>query len=217
MPRQSRSKYRRPSYRSCGKMVLSDGRKALLMASHLKRLVNVEIKNHDVQITGSAITDTAVITQLSNIPQGDTTITRDGAQVKALSLEFVAHLGLNTSGTTTIVRLIIVRDKQTNQAIYTAADLLDDVTSGDQLASPYNLDNKFRFQILHDKVYNLHASNTNQIVKKTFKLNHILRFDGSTPSIADLTSSSYSLLSVGNEITNDPTIVLFSRLRFVDN
>ncbi len=201
-------------------MVYGDAAKALTIARSVKALMNVEIKNFDVPLTGGqTITDTALITQLSNIPSGDTTNARDGAQCKMVGIElsFVIHQSTSSAGAT-LVRVMLVQDKQTNQAIYVAADLLADVTSQDIIVSPRNLDNMRRFNVLFDKVFILNINgNTAVSFKHYFKRDIILRFDASTPSIADLTENSLSVLLVGNELTNDPTIELISRLRFIDN
>ncbi len=213
-------KYKRPGYRACGSMLYGDAKKALTIASNLKRLVNVEVKNFDVQQTNVAVAVTPVIVQLSNIPQGDTTISRDGAQCKVLSIELniVVFRELTTS-VISQMRLLLVCDKQTNQAIYVDTDLLEDVTVNDSMVSPLNLDNKFRFNILWDKTFALPegGSNSVQVIRKIFRMNKILRFDGNTPSIADLTSNSFSLIQMSNEATNTPRITMFSRLRYVDN
>lgn len=216
--RKPKSKRMRPGYISCGKMVWGDAKKALVMAQGLKRLVNVEVKNFDVQQTQIAVTVTPVIIQLSNIPQGDTTITRDGAQCKILSMEFNVFITRDASATGTAIRLLLICDKQTNQAIYTTGDVLEDITGQDSIVSPLNLDNKFRFNIIWDSVINVsEGSSSQKTVRKVFHMNKILRFDASTPSIADLTSNSLSLLQVSNEGANPPLITMFSRLRFVDN
>ncbi len=214
-----KKKSSRPGYLSCGRMVLSDAQKALAIAGNLKRLVNVEIKNHDVQQTLVALTSTPVIIQLSNIPQGDTTITRDGAQCKVLSIELDITVARTASSITTYARCLLVCDKQTNQAIYVNSDLLSDITINDSIVSRYNLDNKFRFHVIWDRVFALPSGGQSSAAhfKKTFRMNKILRFDGSTPSIADLTSNSFSLLQMSSEATNEPEITMFSRIRFVDN
>lgn len=220
MPYKKRSKSysnARPGYKRCGKMVLSDAAKALALARHIKKLVNVEIKNHDVQLASVAITDTPLITQLSNIAQGDTTNTRDGAQAKMLGVNVNYILTRSTNAEATAVRVMLVIDKQTNQAIYTAADLLEDVTSIDNVVSPRNLDNLHRFQILYDKVHVLTTNTTQIVVRKYFTKQLLLRYDGSTPSIADLTQNSLSILLVATQVTNDPSIAAFFRVRFVDN
>lgn len=213
-----KKQYRRPGYKSCGKMVWGDAKKALTIASNLKRLVNVEVKNFDVQQQGVALSTTPVIIQLSNIPQGDTTISRDGAQCKVLALELALQMTRHSSSTITTARILLVCDRQTNQAIYLNTDLLEDVTTNDNLVAPYNLDNKFRFTVIMDKVFNLATGSSGvKHFKKVFRMNKIIRFDGNTPSIADLTSSSLSLIQFANESTNTPLITMFSRIRFVDN
>ncbi len=215
---KNKKTYKRPSYSGCGRMVYSDAAKALSLAKGLKRLVNVEIKNFDVQQTNIVVTEVPIIIQLTNVPQGDTTITRDGAQCKVLSLELSILLTRNTSAFNSTVRLMLVCDKQTNQAIYLNTDLLDDITLIDNLVSPYNLDNKYRFNIIWDRIFHVTAgSGSSKSFKKSFRMNKILRFDGNTPSIADLTSNSLSLVQVSNETANQPSITMFSRLRYVDN
>ncbi len=222
MPYKKTYKYKkkpaRPGYVSCGKMVWGDAKKALVLAQGLKRLVNVEVKNFDVQQTNVLLTTVPVIVQLSNIPQGDTTITRDGAQCKILALELSLHIRRNTSAFATSCRIILVCDKQTNQAIYVNTDLLEDITSTDGMVSPYNLDNKFRFTVLFDHIFNVSEGSSGvKDWKRVFRMNKILRFDGNTPSIADLTSNSLSLIQYSMEATNTPSLTMFSRLRFVDN
>ncbi len=214
----TRKRSYRPGYKACGKMVYSDAGKALRIAAGLKRLVNVEVKNFDVQQTNVGVTSTPAIIQLSNIPQGDTTITRDGAQCKVLALELSLFFTRHVSAFNTSIRILVVCDKQTNQAIYLTTDLMADVTAIDNIVSAYNLDNKFRFTILLDKVFNLsEGSNSSRHYKKVIRMSKILRFDGSTPSIADLPSNSFSLYQVSNEAVNECAVTMFSRLRYVDN
>ncbi len=214
-----RRKSYRPGYLSCGKMVLSDAAKALKIAQSMKRIINVEIKNFDVSQSSTAITVTPVIVQLTNIAQGDTTSTRDGAQLRTVSLSFNYTLVQNASASISSVRLMLVHDRQTNQAIYAIGDLLDVVTIPSIFVSPRNLDNLKRFHVLYD-VHHLLQENSNNAGfnrKKHFKKNMIVRYDASTPSIADLTYNSLSLVLVGSEATNTPAITFITRLRFVDN
>ncbi len=217
MPRYKKKNYR-PGYISCGKMVLTDAQRALKVAMSVKRLLNVEVKNHDVQQTSLVYTDTVTIFQLTNIPRGDTTNTRDGAQCKVVALELSFIITKNVNATVTHTRLMIVQDKQTNQAIYTSADLLEDVTASDVFISPANLDNRRRFNVLYDRKFVMDSVGVESyIVKKYFKMNMLLRFDAAAADITDLTQNSLSLLLVGSEVTNDPVITFFARVRFIDN
>ncbi len=214
MPRNG---YKRPGYRSCGKMVYGDAKKALIIARNVKSLLNVEVKNLDVQQSAVSLTNVPIVLPLSVIPQDDTTNGRNGSQVKAISIEFSAYFIWNASGASTTVRILIVCDKQTNQVLYLNSDLLNDVTSEDNIISPYNLDNRHRFQVLYDHTFQMHAAQTTYVIKRTIRMSKLLRYDGSTPSIADMTQNSLSIVQFASEATNRPTIHMFSRLRFVDN
>ncbi len=214
-PRRS---YTKPKSRYGARQALGDAAKALAIARGIKKLINVEVKNFDVQQGGVSLTQTPVIVQLSNIAQGDGTNQRDGAQCKMVGIDLNFVLTQNASATQTFVRVMLILDKQTNQAIYLPADLLEDVTGGDNIVTPRNLDNLKRFTILYDRSFEFSGDgNRSAIVKKYIKKEVLLRYDGSTPSIADLTQSSISFIQMASEATNTPTITHFSRLRFIDN
>ncbi len=219
MPRNRSYNNRRPGYKACGKMVYGDAKKALAIARSVKSLMNVEFKNHDVDHSATAIADgVGNIVQLTNIPQGDTTITRDGSNCKITSVYINLLLRINASATNTNVRVSLVHDKQTNQAIYATADLLSNVNNVNSIVSPLNLDNQYRFHILYNKVFKITDSGQQTAVVKIYKKMQMkLRFDGNTPSIADLRSGSLSLLLISNEATNTPTFTGSCRIRFVDN
>ncbi len=217
MPYRKKYKSTRPGYKACGRMVFGDAKKALAVAQGLKRLLNVEIKNHDVEQTSATITQTPVIIQLSNIPSGDTTITRDGAQCKMVGINLNYFLTVDPTLPRTVVRIMLVIDRQTNQAVYSNADLLDSTVSQLNIVSPRNLNNLHRFIVLYDKTHMLSLDTPTVAVRKYIKKDVLLRFDASTPSIADLTQNSLSLVQFTNEGTNQPIITSFLRLRFVDN
>ncbi len=217
MPYRKKYKSTRPGYKACGRMVFGDAKKALAVAQGLKRLLNVEIKNHDVEQTSATITQTPVIIQLSNIPSGDTTITRDGAQCKMVGINLNYFLTVDPTLPRTVVRIMLVIDRQTNQAVYSNADLLDSTVSQLNIVSPRNLNNLHRFIVLYDKTHMLSLDTPTVTVRKYIKKDVLLRFDASTPSIADLAQNSLSLVQITNEGTNHPIITSFLRLRFVDN
>ncbi len=197
--------------------------KALIVAKQVKKLVNVEYKFFDIISTGTVIPNgVGTIVQLSNIPQGDTDITRDGAQVKLTTMDFTANIIVNTSAANTgsLITVMLVEDRQTNEAIYATADLLENVVDGLSPLSALNLDNKYRFKVMKRWIFQLNtASNPRKVIKCHYKFpnNMKLRFDNSTSTIADLTSRSLSLLFISNEATNEPSIVFFNRIRYIDN
>ena len=221
MPYKRRYKKRapaRPGYVSCGKMVVSDAAKALALAKYLKGVVNVDYKKHDIQQSQTAVATTPSIIQLSNIAQGDTTNTRDGASVKIVSVRFSYSITGHASAPQTLVRIMLVCDKQTNEAIYANDDLLEDISLADNIVSPRNLNNQRRFNVLYDKIHKF--SNTGeQAVHRVFhkKLQLKLRYDNSAAAITSLTQSSLSLVQFSDQATNTPLITSSIRLRYVDN
>ncbi len=189
----------------------------------LKRLVNVEQKFFDVTSAATNIVDgVGTIVQLTNIATGNTDVTRNGAQIKLTSWSFKAFVTISPSiaidGDT--VTIMLVEDKQTNQAIYATADLLSSVVNLLSTVSALNLDNKFRFKVHKRWTFQINSSsNPIKVLKfyKKFGNNMKIRYDGSTPDITDLTTKSLSLLIISTAATNVPQIIFFNRLRFVDN
>ncbi len=211
-------RYKRPGYASCGKMVLSDAKKALKIASSVKALLNVERKRFDVQISTQAIATTPVIDHMNFILQNVSGTGRNGDQVKTLGSYLTYLVKMSASAASTQFRFMLVLDKQANGANPAASDILKDVTVTDNIVSRYNLDNKYRFRILYDRVHQLSISGNQSIyVKKWIPHTIKIRFDGEAGDITDLTSSNIITLVVSSESTNTPVLTLFHRLRYVDN
>ncbi len=222
MPRNYR-RYKKKNYGSRYNRVISSARNTAYLARQvikIKRSMNVEYKFHDVTGTNTVVPDGAgTIVFLSNIDQGLLDTTRVGAQIKATYLEIKYDISAHASSTDSIVRIMLIEDKQTNQAIYAVADLLASVGNILSLVAPKNLDNKFRFRVIRDRRYNFSGTGGKTNISGTFKvkLNSKIRYDNTGNGIADLTSKSFSLLFISNEPTNTPDITFFSRLRYVDN
>lgn len=185
---------------------------------HLAKRLNTEKKCIDVSNSTQAFGQTGTVIQLTNLVQGLTDITRVGSQVKITSAYIQIYLTLNAIAPHSIVRLLLVHDKQTNQAVYATSDLLETVGTASSIVSPLNLDNKFRFQILKDKRYVLSSAGpSNRVVKMFIPLQQLIRYDANAGTIADLSSSSLSLVLISDEATNMPNANYFVRLRYVDN
>lgn len=214
-----RRKSKRPGYRRCGTMVISDAQKALAMAKYLKGIVNVEFKTRDTAQTALFVPDgVGLVIQLSGIAQGSSTNSRDGAQVKCVSVSLEYTVFMDESATATSFRIMLVLDKQTNQAIYAVDDLLDNVANIQSVISPRNLDNKDRFSVLYDKRHVLSSNGSKMQQGSFYKATQIkLRYDGTGATIADLTQNSLSLVVISSEATNTPTLSAQFRLRYVDN
>ncbi len=216
--RYNRKPYR-PGYKACGSMVLSDAQRALYKVNKLKNLLNVEYKHHNILAQNSAIPQTGLITNLSLLSQGDTALTRDGGSVKFTSFRLSYALRINSSATQSPTRVMVVHDKQSNQAQFTLADLLFDATAVDAVFSPINVNNASRFNILYDKLHCLNigssASGICRVINK--KLNMKTRYDGNDGTVADLSQDSMTLIFISVESTNTPDASFNYRSRFIDN
>lgn len=187
-------------------------RRGMNKVMRLAKFLNVEFKQHNIQTAYTAST-TGQIAQWTNIAQGDSDSTRDGSSIKIASIFARGYVQIHASATASIVRLILVLDKQTNQAIYASTDLL----LTDEVTSPLNIDNGRRFKVLWDKVITLSQDKPIVQFKYFKKLPIHIRYDNSAAAITSLTQSSLSLLRLSNEATNTPTVHIDARLRYVDN
>lgn len=98
--------------------------------------------------------------QLTNVTQGDTDITREGDTIVPIKLKLRANLDGNAT-TTSRVRLMVVDwfpDSATETPTFSA--LLESATSTVATLSPLNFDDKKdKFRVLYDKVFILHGQN----------------------------------------------------------
>ncbi len=212
------NKNSRPGYARCGKMVYGDARKALKVALKVKSMLNVEYNIADTVVTATASPIAPAIVQLTNLIQGDGNTTRDGNQIKVTHIQLKYFFTMNASAVNTCCRILLVLDKQTNAAIYTANQLLKDVSVNDNVNSPFEENHRRRFTILYDRVHDL-SDNGNQIGRgrKFIKLNIPVRYSANAGNIGDLPERSVSLVHMSTESTNTPLLNAFVRLLFVDN
>ncbi len=180
-------------------------------------LLNVEYKFLDTIDSNVLVTTAGAIIPITNIPQGDTSVSRDGAQVKITRFNFSAFVQLQS--TLVCYRIMIIQDMQTNGALFSLSDLLQDIGASANIVSHNNLDNKFRFKVLYDNKFGL-SDSSSQLKKISFNkdLDMRVRYDGTVGDITDLTSNSLSLvfISTGTGL-NAPIINYSARIRYVDN
>ncbi len=219
MPKYKRGKlYRNKMKWSTRRQAAETAKIALHMAIATRGLLNVEFKLLDIFATNAVANDTPSVRQLSNSIQGDTNASRNGNQIKLKSLYLQGSMQFNSSATASSFRILLVQDKQTNGAQYNTTDILQDITTQDNIVSPYNTDGKYRFRVLYDKKFTLSSSGKQiQLFKKYCKLDMHIRYDGNAGTIADLSSNSISMIYYSSEATNAPLFTYYIRSRFVDN
>lgn len=200
----------------------SAGKFALGILKHkVLPFLNTEQSFLDTQTSVATINSTHTILQLCNMVQGDDHEQRQGDQVKftSISIKWTFKLASDSSAPA-FIRVMLIRDKQTNGAIYTAGDIFTDASVDDTIVSALNLDNKYRFDVIMNKVIQLNPNGRETHYLKFYKkLDMLVRYGGNAGTIADLNSDSYSLLIVSDIDGGSmpPTGTLYARMRFVDN
>ncbi len=197
----------------------SAGRKALHRTYQLKRLLNVEYKKIIDAATATAITDDGtIIFQITNVLAGNADNHRIGNSIKVVSHNLEYIINQHASATSTTVRVMIVQDRQTNKAAFTAANLLETATTPSNLVSTINTDNRYRFKVFYDRLHTMSDTGKTTVNGKHYRKHNIkIRYDGTAEAITAITTNSLSLVFISNEATNTPTLILQSYLRFIDN
>ncbi len=114
-----------------------------------------EAKFFDTDIDDATVSTTMTINNLTIIPEGNGESDRIGRKVNIKAVHIKGTLTLPTTptaaNTSAVVKFMLIQDKQTNGAQYTATDLLDT----DSIESFNNLANSARFRVLKTVYYNL--------------------------------------------------------------
>jgi len=179
---------------------------------YLRTLVNSETHKLDTSTSGN-VTTTATITHITAIAQGDGINQRTGNSILVNYIYMRTQIVLNASATTSMFRLLLIRDLQ--QVGDTAPALLDVLTTAD-CNSFLNANNVGRFKILHDCVYSLDNAQRKQLFfKKYIKLNQHVRYNGSASS--DIQKGGIYLMVLSDQTTNPVQIYNNVRINWHDN
>lgn len=185
---------------------------------YLKGLVNSEIFTAEGNTTSTAVTNSGVVTHLSAIAQGDGEHARTGNSVLAKYLTLRGKLVMHGSASSTLVRMLVVRDTQQVGDTSPALSAVLDAASTNQCLAPMNADTKGRFSKLYDRTFCLDTDRPSSVFKINLKLgkrgSHI-RFNGTASS--DIQRGGLYFMIVSDEATNQPTYVKFYRLAYHDN
>lgn len=140
---------------------------------------------------------------------------RTGDNITYLDLTMVYRIDINSSATTTDIRLVVVLDKQNNGVAPISSDLF--VNSG--LTATYSAQQikAKRFTILLDEIYNVTAGGIAAITKKkVIPLNATAAYLGTTDAAASNGKNSMWMFSVSTDNTNKPGFNMDYQVRFVD-
>lgn len=151
---------------------------------------------------------------LSNVPQGDTDITRNGDQLVQRALRVKGNVIV--SDTTNMSRLILFRWK--NESVPVVGDILSATYVGTPQAphSPYHHDGRTNFTVLYDKTFSVDTYNTQRIFDTGWiNLRNKKQYYSGGSSSAEKNGIFALIISdsgaVGNPVTN-----LVSRMTYQD-
>lgn len=193
--------------------------KALSVALKTRQLLNVEYKLKDQVLSSVSVgSDGAEGYDMTPLSIGDTLNSREGNQVKFTSIFLKYYMNINTSATDTTCRVIVVYDKQPNGATFSLTDLLKDSSIGDNIISPLNLGNKFRFKILYNRIHQMSINGKNNCYGKFYKKIFMrTRYSGTAGDITDVATNNIKVFFISDEATNEPLMNGNIRMRFLDN
>jgi len=188
--------------------------------------LNTETKYVDTVETNIGTSSTCgTLAYALTIPQGTTNATRAGASCRLTSYTMVMRVVANTAAlVNTLVRVIMVRWKDSRGASITATSLLDDST---RITSLYNLGgtaNAIGYTVLYDETFPINIDNVDGAQKViTFKYtplsHHLLWTDADTTGVIgnlqDGLIRGYIMTSETG--ANTPNYWSDTRVEYVDN
>lgn len=171
---------RKRSYSKKSKNAYNMAKKALKKVNKISS--GIEVKHHDLDITGPINLDwNPQYASLNNISQGLSDTQRVGDSVKMLGLRFKIHVDLNTVGEA-LVRCILMYDKE--NTINSETQFIETTGVPNSIESPFDVDTRNKYTILHDKVYSMSNGNKRILyINLNKKLNKHCQFQAGTTTI----------------------------------
>jgi len=176
----------------------------------------------DTAHTSYTLNSTAVVTLIAVIPQGPDEINRLGRNVMLKSFQMRGEIQAGSTGVQTMVRWLLVYDRQPNRAL----PLITDILTSTAYNAMRNLDNVDRFVIICDKLSSVVGSSATtgtesaqRAVNKYVKLgNLIANYQvGTTGAIGEINTGALLLVTFGESPgTAAPNLSVTTRTRFVD-
>lgn len=188
---------------------------ALKGVAYLKGLVNSERLYFDKNDTVSPDYNGS-ITLLSGIPVGDDTGYRTGNSILARSLYLNLSATMNSSATTTIIRVVVFMDTLNTGTTPTVSNILSVVGNGYAPLCPINVDSTPRYRIMFDRKLTFSNTGTRLIrVTKYIKLMKHIKYTG--VNATDVYKNNIYVVYISDQLTNVPAVNLCSRLGYHDN
>ncbi len=186
-----------------------------------KRVLKVVNKQAEKKVidqneTDASILNTAQFLMTQVMPaQGDTDATRDGDQIRLLSIRWRGHLEL-TGGATegALIRFVVLRLPATNvDGTAPTADFNNLLRPNDF----YPRELPYKYKVLHDKVLSIGGGGKSaMLVKINIKMNELIQFDGTGAN--DIANFKYFLYGQTHHTTaTELSCDMNSRLIYTDS
>lgn len=174
-----------------------------------------------METTGSTLTfdTTGIIQPISRIAQGlDYINNRIGDSIKMQHIEVRGRIFKNASATSSVMRVLLIRDLDGYGTIPTTGDVLQTVGSSTAPLSPLDFLNRKRFAVLYDELLTLNSTGDSSAVFEVSMPHqgHVL-YLGTTAAAASDGKGSLYLVFVSDEATNTPNVSFVSRIVFTDD
>lgn len=187
--------------------------------NEIRKLINIEEKVLDTNQSSFAFDTNGTVVPCSLIVQGLDFNNRIGDSIKMQNIQFRYRVFRGIGATTSVVRIMLVRDLDCQGATPTVGSIIENGTLGTAQAptSPIRFLNRKRFAVLYD---NLTVVTTTDIgFSDTISMaheGHIL-FLGTTAAAASQGKGSLFVLVVSDEAANTPSIAFQTRIVFTDD
>ncbi len=181
----------------------------------LRSLVNVEFKDYDKELNVATGT-TALVTQVMDIGQGDTAVTREGNSVLLKSIMVNTRITRNPAATTsTVCRLILLI--WDDEDVPVVGDVLDG-TASFAVDAPLNIvgTQAHRFKILADEKFVL-TSGDDVALTSIGNFNMMVHTRWTSGTATAVSMGHPYLIQVSSDGANSPTFTSEMRVRFIDN
>lgn len=169
----------------------------------------VELKYHDVTVTTSPLNNAVLTTFLSDIDQGLLRTGRVGNKVRIKRIDFNMSVGLHASATNSLLRFMIIRQK--NNQIPAGTGILKTLN----MYSHYNADLAPIAEILWNKVVTVTSNDPDKYFERKLKKTFTISYNGADG--IDLARSNLYLMAISDEPVNAPQLFGHIRLWFTDS
>lgn len=189
--------------------------------NEIRKLINIETKFWDTVQSAATQSTTGNAYSLTRMGQGLTSTDRVGDSIKLQHIEVRGRVVIATAGTTSLVRVAIVRDLDGYGTAATPADAFELNGAGQAPLSPWRFNRRERFSVLYDELFTVQGSTSDGVSSFPFYYNsahsgHVLYLGATAAATSDGKGTVY-LMACTDETVNLPTIAFYSRVMFTDD